>query len=156
VDAELSGYAPLLGSSTTFGLARLDVRGFVPVWSGATVGVQWLTVLGAGDVPFTSMPELGGDDQLRGMFQGRFRDQGASSAQVELRHPVFWRFRAVVFGAAGQVFPSLGEALAVPPHWSAGGGLRFELDEVSHAVVRLDVGVGPDGTGFIFNFGEAF
>jgi hypothetical protein len=156
VDGELSGYAPIVGSSATFGLARLDVRGFVPVGSGATVGVQWLTVLGVGDVPFTSMPELGGDDQLRGMFQGRFRDQGASSAQVELRHPVFWRFRAVVFGAAGQVFPSLGEALALPPHWSVGGGLRFELDEVSHSVLRLDVGAGPDGTGFIFNFGEAF
>ncbi len=156
VDFELAGHAPLIGSSTAFALARLDARGFLPVGKGGTLGAQWLTVLGAGEVPFTSMPELGGDDLMRGLYQGRFRDRGASSAQVELRYPLVWRFRAVAFGAAGQVFPSLRASFAHAPRWSAGGGLRFELDEVSHANLRLDVGAGPDGTGLVFTFGEAF
>jgi len=155
VDLELAGHPAWLGSSHPFTFAKLDVRGFVPLGKGA-LAAQSLTELGFGTAPFTAMPELGGDDLLRGMYQGRFRDRCATAAQLELRHPIVWRFHGAAFAGAGQVASTPDGLTANSPRWTAGGGLRFELDEDAHTRIRLDVGSGPDGTGFIINFGEAF
>jgi hypothetical protein len=155
IDLELSAYPTWFGSTSTFVLSRADLRGYIPIGKGVIAG-QWLTQLGAGDIPFTAMSELGGDEMLRGMFQGRYRDNNATSAQIELRHPIVWRFGAVAFFSAGHVFPSVETLAAHTPRWTAGGGIRFLLDETARSTIRLDVGAGPDGTGFIFTFGEAF
>ena len=84
------------------------------------------------------------------------KSHNAMSAQVELRYPVVWRLGVAGFASTGHVFPTFAEIADHAPRWTAGGGLRLELDEVSHSTIRLDVGAGPDGTGFIFTFGEAF
>ncbi len=155
VDFELSAYPIWIGSTSSFVLSRADFRGYIPVGRGVIAG-QWLTELGAGDIPFTAMSELGGDEMLRGMFQGRYRDKNSTTVQLELRHPIVWRFGAVAFISTGHVFPSFNELTQHAPRWTAGGGIRFVVDETARSNIRVDVGAGPDGTGFIFTFGEAF
>ena len=145
-----------IGSDYGFAEGSLDLRGFYTFGADWTVATQFLTRLQSGQVPFTHMAELGGDEVLRGMFQGRFRDHGGSALQSELRFPIVWRFRGVVFAGVGQVFRQPADLTSHPLRWTMGGGLRYELDDVSHSTIRLDVGAGPDGSGFILNFGEAF
>lgn len=151
---ETSGHAGFLGSDFAFTRTRLDTRAFHTLPGDWTFAGQWLTEVRTGDVPFTHMGKLGGDNVMRGLFDGRFRDKSLMALQGELRFPLFWRLRGVGFANAGQVFGS--EPFVVSPAWTAGGGLRLELDETAHSTLRLDVGGGPDGFGFILNFGEAF
>lgn len=152
LDGEVTAYPTWLGGTSGFAVFRADARAFLPLGAG-TLATQAVAHIGTGDPPFTAQFELGGDDLLRGMYQGRYRDRSAWGAQVELRHPVVWRFGVVAFAAMGHVFHTVPDRA---PRWTAGGGLRFELDEQTRSTLRLDVGGGPDGTGFIFTFGEAF
>ncbi len=156
VDVRLNGHPDWLGSDHAFVEGIADVRAFHTAGKSWTFAGQWLTELRHGDVPFTHMAELGGDNVLRGMFEGRYRDKSLTALQGELRFPIYWRFRGVGFASMGQVFSAPADLLQPRPRWTAGGGLRFELDPDEHSVIRMDVAGGPDGMGFIFNFGEAF
>lgn len=156
LDVRTRAHGTWLGSDYRFLEAVVDARAFHTLAGDWTLAAQWVSELRSGAVPFTHMAELGGDDLLRGMYEGRYRDRSATAMQAELRVPIYWRFRGVAFGGLGQVFSVPEDLLAVPPRWTAGGGLRFEIDEVSRSTLRLDLGAGPDGLGFIFNFGEAF
>jgi hypothetical protein len=155
IDLESALYPAWLGTEHPFTMTTLDLRVFLPVGAG-TFASQSITRVGIGEVPFDQLPELGGDNQLRGMFQGRYRDRTSTAIQLELRHPLVWRFGVVGFAGAGQVAPTIAQLARHPPRWTAGGGVRFVIDEQTHTHIRLDVGGGPDGSGFIFTFGEAF
>lgn len=147
--------APL--STHGHAVARADTRIYLPFLDSGRVAGRVLVEGRRGDVPFSAMGELGGDEVLRGLFQGRFRDHDLAVAELEVRSPMLWRFRAVGFGGVGQV-ANLADAAPDPldPTWIVGGGLRFEVDPQAHTTIRLDIAGGPDGSGFIFNFGEAF
>lgn len=155
LDLEIGGAPTWIGSNFAFARIALDARGFLPLGANGTVAAQWLVEAHLGDVPFTTMPILGGDEVLRGMYAGRYRDHGMTALQLELRHRIVWRLGFVAFGDLGQVVHEIRDPW-LPPKWTAGGGLRFELDPEAHSVVRLDVGAGPDGFGVIFKTGEAF
>jgi hypothetical protein len=120
-----------------------------------------LRAVGAGNTsspPFDLMPQLGGDMMLRGYFQGRYRDLDLLALQAEYRFPVWWKFGAVVFGAAGQVQPRLSAFLLNDFHTSAGLGIRFLLSEDQGVHLRADFawGIGEVTSGFYLNIGEAF
>ncbi len=155
VDFETAHYVTLFGSDTTFLQETLDVRGYVPV-GPVVLAAQWKTVLSDGDVPFLALPELGGDQLLRGMYQGRYRDQSMTVGQVEVRTPIYRRLGGVAFSGAGLAINAIGEAGLHGPRWTAGGGLRYLIDPEVRSTVRLDYGVGPDGGGVVFTFAEAF
>ena len=55
------------------------------------LALQGLAAYMPGEVPFANMPVLGGQNLLRGLFGGRYRDQTLVAAQAELRLPV-WRW----------------------------------------------------------------
>lgn len=156
VQVEWVGHPEALGSSWSYGQGGLDTRTWLAFGRDGTLAAQWVSELGHGDVPFTHMAMLGGDDVLRGLFEGRFRDKGMTALQGEVRYTLIGGLRAAAFGGVGTVFsdlPGLADARATA---TAGGGLRYELDAQSHTAIRADLGTGPDGTGFILTFGEAF
>ena len=153
---DFTGFPSFLGSDHRFTRSRIDLRGFIPLGECCTVGGHWLTELRTGEVPFTSQYELGGDYVLRGIYEGRFRDYNATALQTEFRFPIIWRLEAAAFFGFGQVFRAFDDLSFDNLVWTAGGGLRFLIDVRERSVVRLDVGGGPDGFGFIFAFGEAF
>ncbi len=105
------------------------------------------------DLPLQVLVALGGGNNLRGSVIGRFVDRTGAVANFEWRIPIVWRFGGILGGDAGRVWPSPGKICF--RSWATNPviGLRFSMDTF---VVRCDVGLGTESTGFFLNFGHVF
>ncbi|HXV35733.1 MAG TPA: BamA/TamA family outer membrane protein, partial [Myxococcota bacterium] len=133
-----------------------------------TLALQLLTSTTAGDLPFYSLPTLGGSDTLRGFIAGRFYDRSMWHASAEYR---FWlltrgfpipftkhlrveRVGLALFGDTGSVandWPDLFESRV----WaSAGVGFRITLER--DAPFRVDIGFSKEGFEVSAGFGLSF
>jgi hypothetical protein len=147
-------YRRWMGSEFEFFDATLDLRHFFtlrPDWVLA-VQAQWRTRMG-GAIPFQEIPRL---DELRGILGSRFRDRRMVLVQAEVRFPIHWRFRGVVFLAAGDVNHHTDAHRFREIKYAAGLGLRFLLIPEEHVTLRLDFGFSPWGVEFYFQLLEAF
>lgn len=138
-----------------FGRGTLDVRQFLPLDHGLVLGVSGHLELAHGEVPLTLLPRLGGDSNLRGYYEGRWRDHFMYSGQAELRFPVVGRLGGAAFAGVSDVAARLSrfETRTIRP--AGGVGARFRLTE-DGLNVRLDVAAGSEGANVYFNLGEAF
>lgn len=154
VETTLFGEAPLLGSDFSYLRFSVDAARYFSLGKNRVIALHALNQYSMGQPPFFALPFLGGMRWLRGYPAGKFRDRHLLLLQGELRFPLFWRFKGVVFGGAGSVFGTPGEGWRWRPN--AGGGLRFEFDRLQHIHLRLDYGVGKGSSGFYLTMGEAF
>lgn len=145
-----------LGSDQTFTRLELNLRQYFNLAEGHTLATQLYGAFAYGNVPFYRLPLAGGQNVLRGYFEGRYRDRALIAAQVEYRAHLFWRFGGVLFAAAGDVGPSLSEIRFSPLKWSVGGGLRLQLNEDERFNLRADLGVGYQTYGIYVGIAEAF
>lgn len=106
-----------------------------------------------GDVPWYSMPDLGGSSAMRGYIKGRYRDEHMLMGQVEYRLPIVQRLGMVFWGAAGSVAPSI-DKLSDDILASYGAGFRFRIKDKIN--LRADVGIGQNETAFYLNVNEVF
>lgn len=143
------------GDSLHFGRGALDARQFVPLGRSMVLGFAGHLELAHGAVPVTLLPRLGGDKNLRGYYEGRWRDRSLYSGQAELRLPIGGRFGGVIFAGLSDVAhrPSGFQARTIRP--AAGAGARFRLTD-DGLNIRLDAGVGQEGANIYLNLGEAF
>ncbi len=113
-------------------------------------GLQALT---GKNLPVQVLIPIGGNNTLRGYPQDRFLDKTAALLNAELRFPIFWRFGGVLGIDAGKVWNSID--MMDFKNWPNNPvlGLRFYMDTF---IIRLDVGLGRETTGFYFNFGQIF
>lgn len=109
-----------------------------------------------GDPPFDHLSMAGGNRLLRGMLEGRFRDDHYLAAQAEYRFPVYWRFGAVAFAGVGRVAGALDDFDLGGWKPSVGGGVRFAFDEEERINLRADFGITSHGSGAYLNVLEAF
>lgn len=157
VSALLNGSA--LGSDNAFTRYQLDARHFQPLFNSerTILAVQLLAQFHSGYVPFRELANLGGANQLRGYYEGRFRDRQLLAAQAEVRHHLFWRLNGAVFGGVGQVGDSLDKFGEGGLKVAGGAGLRFQFNRRDRLNARLDYGVGRgNSSGIYFSIGEAF
>ena len=147
-----------LGSTFSFGRIGLDGRKYFALNDDANtvLGLQLLSEHAFGDVPFDLIPQIGGMMILRGVYQGRYRDQSAVSMQTEFRQHIIWRIGAAAFIAAGNVGQSVPDVFNSGWKYAGGGGIRFNIGKAEKTNIRLDYGIGPDMSGFYITFGEAF
>jgi hypothetical protein len=148
-----------LGSDNRFSRYQLDARHFEPLFHGyrTILALQVLAQLHTGTVPFRELSNLGGASQLRGYFEGRYRDRQMLAAQAELRHHLLWRFNGAIFGGVGQVGESLSSFGDGGLKVAGGAGIRFQFNRRDRLNARLDYGVGRGGSsGLYFSIGEAF
>ena len=110
----------------------------------------------AGEVPFRELALLGGQEIMRGYMDGRYRDRTAVQAQTEFRRILIGRFGVVAFGAVGVVGPGFDDLRTDHLKWTAGGGLRYNINKANPTYIRIDYGVGEDTGGFYVSLGEAF
>jgi endonuclease/exonuclease/phosphatase family metal-dependent hydrolase len=105
------------------------------------------------NLPVQALLSLGGNATLRGSPQDRYLDRSYVLTNAELRFPIAWRLGGVLGVDAGKVLPSLRDASF--RGWTANpvAGLRLYMKTF---VVRADLGLGSEGTGFYFNFGHIF
>ena len=110
-----------------------------------------------GDPPFYYLPALGGQNRMRGYFEGRYRDRNYFMMQLEYRQYFWWKFGFVVFAGAGDVAPELMKFSLTKLKYSYGLGLRFLFNKDEKVNLRMDLGFGNDGnSGIYFGIEEAF
>lgn len=105
------------------------------------------------NIPVQFFSTLGGSQTLRGFSQDRFADKSRALINAELRFPIWKRLGAIAGMDAGRVFPSLQQFSF--DHWRINpvAGLRYYMNNF---VVRADVGISNETTGFYLNFGHIF
>jgi outer membrane protein assembly factor BamA len=144
----------ITGSDFKFSRFLFDFAKYYGLGAQKILVFHALTEMTWGAPPFFLLPSIGGTKKLRGYFDSKFRDKKIALLQSELRMPLFWRFKYVVFAGAGAVWGTSGEKARIRPN--AGAGLRFELDPRQQIHIRLDYGIGDGSSGFYLTVGEAF
>jgi outer membrane protein assembly factor BamA len=152
----VSVYDEALGSDYGFVTYSVDLRRYVSVFGSHVLALWGLGWFSTGSPPFDLVPQLGGDELLRGYFEGRYRDRDLLALQAEYRAPVWWRFGVVGFAGVGQVSPDLSGFGLDAFHASGGAGVRFLLSPGEGLNLRADLGFGENGSGFYLSMGEAF
>ncbi len=148
-------YAPIIFGSTT-GFTKLNSSfQYYKTLIGSSVIASRIILqsLFGSNLPVQSLISVGGTNTLRGIPQDRYLDKSAIISNVEYRIPIIWRFGGVAGIDAGRVWNSLSNISMTD--WSLNyiGGIRLYMDTF---VIRLDVGISKETSGFYLNFGELF
>lgn len=154
VKGEQRFYPAFLGNKYAFSRTDIIFDYYKKVWKGGVLGFDFHSQNNYGRVPWTMMASLGGSYRMRGYYDGRYRDNNIVEGQVELRQRV-WRRNSLAFWAgAGNVFKDFGSFQWSQTLPNFGVGYRWEFKK--RVNIRLDLGFGRNGSGFIFNINEAF
>ena len=149
-------YAPDgLARNGAYGRGVLELRQFVPLATGQVLGLHAYGERAQGAVPFTLLPHIGSTRYLRGIREGRYRDNVSYAVQAELRAPLFWRISGVAFAAAGDVAPRIADIRLDRFKVAGGAGLRYRLTDEG-ANIRLDVAASRFGVQLYVLVLEAF
>lgn len=147
---------PALASDFRYDLLKLDARRYLTLpWAAHVLALHGVLELRGGEPPFYETGRLGGDQNGRGLFDGRFRERQLFSVQAEYRAKLFWRLGGVLFASAGTVARSVGQLVGNRIHPAAGAGVRIAPLRTLPMNIRLDVAYGTD-LQFYLNIGEAF
>jgi outer membrane protein assembly factor BamA len=135
----------------------LDIRYFKKLFRHTVIAAQLYNYTNEGQPPIRELAMLGGANNMRGLYQGRFRDHNMTTLIAEYRVPIWKRFSAVVFGGIGNVYRKVNELVTNVPKHTFGGGIRFALLPKEKLNIRLDYGYyNQYNSGFYFTVGECF
>ena len=142
--AQYMYYPSSLGRNDGFGRGSAEGRLFFALPHERVLGLAAQLEQAHGATPFSILAKLGSTRYLRGVLEGRYRDNVAWATQAELRTPVWWRFFATAFAAVGDVAPDLASLQLDTLKVAGGAGVRYRLTDEG-ANVRLDVAASRDG-----------
>ncbi|MFI3240421.1 MAG: BamA/TamA family outer membrane protein [Bacteroidales bacterium] len=161
-------YADWLGGEYNFQSVQFKYRQYIQLsdkCDGRTLAWSISSENIFGDAPFTRLSMLGSPFDLRGYYQGQYRDKSTHFAMVEYRHkfhvePIdFWsklanRFGFAAWAGSGFIGPSPIDIEGILPNF--GAGLRIEVQPRMN--FRVDIGYSPidKQTLVYFNMTEAF
>jgi hypothetical protein len=148
--------APYFGSKFTFTRWILDARHYQALTGSIVLALQVFGSAVGGSPPFYMYPALGGDNIMRGYYEGRYRDKFYWAAQAEFRVRLTNRWGIVAFVGAGDVSGEFSGFRLKDTKPSFGLGIRFMLDTKELLNVRADFARGRDTDGLYFNAKEAF
>lgn len=144
-------------STTSFNKWILDFRYFKKIFKNHVAAVQLYNYSTFGETPLRSMALLGGSNNLRGYYQGRYRDLSMYSVVAEYRAFLFWRLSACAFAGFGDVYNKASDINISSMKYSIGGGLRIAILEKEKLNLRLDYGYSDNyNQGFYFTIAECF
>ncbi|MFN8393411.1 MAG: BamA/TamA family outer membrane protein [Bacteroidia bacterium] len=150
------GFGRFIGSDFAFTRTEVDARKYLRTWPRHVLALQGYALLQTGAPPLRLLGLMGSDREMRGYYQGRYREQNYAAVQAEYRMPIWWRFGLAAWIGAGEVWNWNAPYKMERFKYTAGGGLRFLMDKKDNVNLRLDFGVGNGTTGFYVAFGEAF
>lgn len=145
-----------LGGDFNFNRYTIDLRKFWKLKNGDVIATQYFGEFNTGNTPFREMALLGGDDIMRGYYDGRFRDNQQMAVQAEYRKELFSRVGITLFGAYGDVAEDLGAFDLADFKYTVGAGLRVMVNKADRLNIRIDYGLGKETSGFYFAIAEAF
>lgn len=166
-DVSATVFSPVLGSNFSLVRCTGDVRTYIPLGFAETFdGRQavlalhgFITKSFGGHVPLFLQARMGGRLMMRGYLLGRFRDTGMGLLQAEVRIPLWWRFGAVAFASAGDMFGQHSPTAFTTEtlKYAVGAGIRFTIGMEERLNIRFDAAVGSSGVPkFYFSVLEAF
>jgi hypothetical protein len=147
---------PWLGSKFSFDRWTLDLRHYMSLGEPFVLALQVYLNGVSGDPPFTALPALGGDNIMRGYYEGRYRDRFYGALQGELRARLSRRWGVVGWLGAGDVASSVSDFRLKFIKPTIGIGVRFALDPEELLNMRADFARGKNSNGIYFNAKEAF
>lgn len=140
--------------------ALLDLRKYVTIRNEKNVvALQFASrTTTGGNIPFYKLPQLGGDNQLRGISNASlYRDRQMFFSQVEYRRHIWWRFGMVAFAGFGDVANQWSDLDFSELKFVGGLGYRFQVVPNDKINLRIDFGVSQNGqTGIYVGMQEAF
>lgn len=147
---------PWLGSSFTFTRWIIDLRHYVQLADPLVLAAQLYSSGVAGGPPFYLYPALGGDNQMRGYYEGRYRDKYYVALQGEVRLRLSQRWGLVGWAGLGDVAGEVASFRLKSFKPTVGFGVRFALDPEEVLNVRADFAYGKNSNGMYFNAKEAY
>ncbi|QEE28906.1 BamA/TamA family outer membrane protein [Terriglobus albidus] len=105
-------------------------------------------------VPFYLQPTIGGPNDLRGYERYRYYGNGSSVLNGEYRWSVAGSLELAIFGDGGNVYSRPG--LVGLRELRGDGGFGVRIKSKQQEVVRVDLGVSPEGVKVWFVFNNAF
>ncbi|MCG8603711.1 BamA/TamA family outer membrane protein [bacterium] len=145
-----------LGSDFAFNRYIIDLRQYFPLGTTTVFAVQGFASFINGEPPFQSMSRFGGQNFMRGYYEGRYRDKHALVLQAEYRQRLVGRIGFVGFLGLGEVASELGNLDLQDTNLSVGLGLRYLWSTVEGINVRIDVGFSGGSPGPYITINEAF
>lgn len=147
-------YPRFLGNrANSFSSTEASFNYYHSVWKGGTLAGRVHGLFTYGRTPWDMMAIIGGDN-LRGYYDGRYRDKNEIDFTVELRQHVWRRSGVAIWGGAATVFPKFGDIQFNHLLPDFGIGYRWEFKQNTN--VRVDFGIGKHSTSFMFGINEAF
>ena len=138
----------------------LEARKFFTIANEKNIiGIHFSSRFTSGkNVPFYKLPQLGGDERLRGIENASiYRDKQSIFLQTEYRRDLFWRFGMVAFAGIGDVAKNPGDFRLDEFKYIAGLGLRFAAVKGQKLNIRTDFGIARGGqTAFYIGLKEVF
>jgi outer membrane protein assembly factor BamA len=157
------GFFPTwLGSDSTYITLTYSLNGYQPIVDPLVFAYRVAGSHAFLDAPYSSLPTLGFESDLRGYQAGQYRGDNLITGQVELRWNFAWRLYLTTFGGLGTFYGS-----EPPPgnmeNWdgvlfpSAGFGLSFLTAEETGIMLRSDFAWAKDGDfTWYFQMGNSF
>ena len=132
---------------------NLEFRKFLTIRNPKNVlGLHFSSRMTSGsDVPFYKLPQLGGDERLRGIENASlYRDKQALFFQAEYRRDLFWRLGMVAFFGFGDVSDRISDLSLNEFKYVAGFGGRFAAVKGEKLNIRVDLGFAKDGQSALY------
>ncbi|MBI4427893.1 MAG: BamA/TamA family outer membrane protein [Ignavibacteriales bacterium] len=150
------GFSRGFGSDYAYTKTVVNVRRYLPLGEHQVLALQFFGTFISGSPPFHKLAELGGQESMRGYFEGRFRDRHYLTTQAEYRTPLFWRIGFVAFAGVGEVAHEVGQfsVKGIKPSYGLGFRYFFNLQEKLN--LRVDFGFGNNSSGLYIGPAEAF
>lgn len=151
----LKAYPGLLFNKYAFGNIEATYSCYAWVWKGGVFATRVHGVFSLGRyVPWGMLATFGGMENMRGYYEGRYRDRDEMDLTIELRQHVWRRNGIAIWGGVGEVFRDFHTLCvkALLPSW--GLGYRWEFKK--NINIRIDMGFGRKSSNFIFSINEAF
>ncbi len=152
------------GESLSAGIGTLSATKLLPLLPDRRVltlsaGLRVATPLSSSDeVPLHELTTLGRKHHLRGYNRGRFRDRHGWWATAEYSFPIYQyantgvALDASLFFDAGHAASDLGSLADSDIRYSGGIGFHAAHDTLS--ILRLDIGLSPEGVEIGFSLGR--
>lgn len=134
-----------------------DLRWYRKIHGAHTFACQLYSYRTYGNTPLRDLAALGGANNLRGLYSGRFRGYNLVSFMGEYRVVIYKKLSGVIFGGTGTVYENTNEINNATLKYNFGGGLRFSVLEKERFNLRLDYGYSDrNNKAFYFTAGESF
>jgi outer membrane protein assembly factor BamA len=157
ISSQILHYEKKYISDFTFTKSITDIRIFQRIFRNQIFALQFYSFQTFGNTPIRDLAALGGPNNLRGIYLGRFRALKAMTFISEYRFKIYKQFNAVLFGGVGQIYNSSKDFNLSASKFSFGGGLRFAFVKKEGLNLRLDYGYSSKtDKGFYFTIGECF